>query len=61
MTIEEIKQHFSDRTVYRFNGSLQELTALQEQQQFSMNYAIVADIIYFVSDVDIVDTRLELI
>jgi hypothetical protein len=62
MTLEEIKQQFGlDRQVYQFNGTLQDLTVLQEEQQFSMNYMIIADVIYFVSDRSVVDTRLELI
>ncbi len=62
MTLEEIKQQFGlDRQVYQFNGTLQDLTVLQEEQQFSMNYMIIADVIYLVSDKSVVDTRLELI
>lgn len=62
MTLEEIKHQFGlDRQVYQFNGTLQDLTVLQEEQQFSMNYMIIADVIYFVSDRSVVDTRLELI
>jgi hypothetical protein len=47
MTSKEILEYFGNSTVYVFNGTLQELKQIQEADNNSYNYLLVADIIYF--------------
>jgi hypothetical protein len=57
MTNEEILNYFGPNTVYRFNGTLQELAQLQESNSNSYNYLIVAEVIYVAAQNPIADSR----
>lgn len=47
MTKQEILNYFGNSTVYIFSGTLQELKQIQEADNNSYNYLVVAEIIYF--------------
>ena len=49
MTLEEIKTYFGRDTVFKFDGTTEELTALMEQSNMGYNYIIVSYVIYFVT------------
>lgn len=57
MTKQEILNYFGSNTVYKFNGTLQELKLLQEANNNSYNYLLVAEVIYVTAQNPIVDNR----
>jgi hypothetical protein len=57
MTKQEILNYFGPSTVYQFNGTLQELAQLQESNNNSYNYLVVAEVIYVAAQNPIVDDR----
>jgi hypothetical protein len=57
MTNKEILDYFGNCTVYKFNGTLQELKELQESNNNNYSYLIVSDIIYVNAQTAIEDTR----
>lgn len=57
MTKTEILNYFVDRVVYQFNGTAQELQQLQTDTNNSYNYIKVDNIIYFVAEHEVADSR----
>lgn len=57
MGLEQIKQHFGDALVYKFTGTLEELTQIQVNNNSSYNYIKDGDTFYYVSDVEISDPK----
>jgi hypothetical protein len=57
MTETEIINYFSQDTVYKFNGNLNELHELQTSTVNSYNYLIVKDVIFFVARNAVSDPR----
>jgi hypothetical protein len=57
MTNKEILDYFGNATVYKFNGTLQELKELQETNNNNYSYIIVSDMIYVNAQNPIEDTR----
>jgi len=57
MTNQEIINYFGGRTVYRYTDSLEELQHLQETTNNSYNYLIVSDVIYFVANDPVTDSK----
>jgi hypothetical protein len=57
MNTQEILSYFGSNTVYKFNGTLQELKLLQETNNNSYNYLLVADVIYVIAQNPIMDNR----
>lgn len=55
MTKQEILQHFSNRRVYRFDGSVEEMKLVLANTSFG--YIIVSDIIYVCPNDAIDDIR----
>lgn len=58
MTIDQIKEHFADQQVNRFDGPADDLAALHASAGVSYNYIVVADVIYFVSERPVADARI---
>lgn len=61
MTNQEIINYFGGRTVYKYAGSLEELQHLQETANNSYNYLIVSDVIYFVANDPVTDSKAQVI
>lgn len=54
---QQLKQHFGNRDIYRFNGHKDRLSELD----ISINYVIMNNEIYFVSEETSNDVRVELV
>lgn len=61
MTLQEIKDHFGDNIIYKFNGTRDELYALMMDNSTGYNYIMVNDEIYFTSLVKVDDVKIEII
>lgn len=59
MTEQEVLNYYGDNVVYRFNGTLDELNELQRTTENSYNYLRVKDVIYFVAQNPVEDSRAE--
>lgn len=57
MTNKEILDYFGNCTVYVFNGTLQELKQIQEIDNNSYNYLLVAGIIYFTAAKPVINSN----
>jgi hypothetical protein len=57
MTETEIINYFSQSTVYKFSGNLNELHELQTYTSNSYNYLFVKDVIFFVARNEVNDPR----
>ena len=57
MTDQEIKDHFKQPVVYKFNGTISELHDMCVALSASYNYLIDNHQIYFVSPVAVSDNR----
>lgn len=57
MTHQQLIAHFGDRTIYRFDGAMEELNQLQTSTLNSYGYVISAEVIYFVAENPVTDSR----
>lgn len=57
MTLEQLTKHFGDQVIYRFDGTVDALTQMQHDEGSSFNYVISQDVIYFVADKPVTDSR----
>ncbi len=61
MTNQEIKDYFGQQSIYRFDGSLEDLKNLMESQSVSYNYIVDQYQVYFIAHGQISDSRAVLI
>lgn len=57
MTNEQLIAHFGPRTIYRFDGTVDELEQLQTSTENSYGYVISQELIYFVAENPVTDSR----
>lgn len=57
MTNQQILDYFKGATVYKFNGTASELQQLQEETNNGYNFVRVQDVIYFVAQQEVRDSR----
>lgn len=61
MTNEQLIAHFGNRTIYRFDGTADELNQLQTSTLNSYGYVIFNEIIYFVAENPVTDSRVTVV
>jgi len=59
--LDELKTHFGEVVIYKFNGTLEELHVLMVAASSSYNYSIISDVIYFITLEPITGSNVEIV